>query len=220
MSKVSIAFDTVASTYDSWYLQPKGKQVFEAERDALEAFIPNTGVGIEIGAGTGIFTLSLSSFHRTIIALDLSGKMLSSAVKRGVPSILGGASNLPIRSNILDFSFMITAMEFIEDPSRAMADAHRVLKIGGSLVILFINRESPWGEQYRKMGENGDPIFSKARLYSVVEMEIFVKASPLKLIEIKGTLTTGPTDPDSGNQIVEPSNKAGVILVKALKTVR
>ena len=213
MSKVSIAFDTVASTYDSWYLQPKGKQVFEAERDALEAFIPNTGVGIEIGAGTGIFTLSLSSFHRTIIALDPD-------IPPSQERVVFGASNLPIRSNILDFSFMITAMEFIEDPSRAMADAHRVLKIGGSLVILFINRESPWGEQYRKMGENGDPIFSKARLYSVVEMEIFVKASPLKLIEIKGTLTTGPTDPDSGNQIVEPSNKAGVILVKALKTVR
>ena len=55
MSEVAKVFDKVASDYDDLVLQPKGRQVFDAESRAVDVMIPREGVGLEIGAGTGIF---------------------------------------------------------------------------------------------------------------------------------------------------------------------
>ena len=217
MRRSTKIFDDISSTYDSWYLQPKGKQVFDAERRALATLIPEDGVGLEIGGGTGIFTSSLTSLNRTVISLDISSGMLVSSMKRGVPSILGSAYDLPIRENCMDFTYMVTVIEFMEEPSRALIESKRILKRGCCLVILFINRESSWGEYYLKLGETGNSVFRTAHLYDSDMVESFLKSSNLKVLEVVGTLTTGPTDLDPGDDITIPSKKTGVILLKAVK---
>ena len=116
MSDKNEAFNAVAGTYDNWYMHPQGKQVFEAERGAVQHMIPTNGLGLEIGAGTGIFAESLTKFERTILCLDPSTMMLSKTRKRGLMCILGLADPLPIRENVLDFSYMVTVLEFLDSP--------------------------------------------------------------------------------------------------------
>jgi ubiquinone/menaquinone biosynthesis C-methylase UbiE len=58
MRKKVKAFDMVAEMYDNWYKHPQGKQVFIAERNAINFMIPSEGLGVEIGAGTGTFAQS------------------------------------------------------------------------------------------------------------------------------------------------------------------
>ncbi len=55
------AFNQVAASYDDWYNHPQGRQVFDAERKAVNHMIPATGLGLEIGAGTRAFAVSLTS---------------------------------------------------------------------------------------------------------------------------------------------------------------
>ena len=205
------AFDRSASGYDDWYREEKGRQVLEAESALVDALIPGDGVGLEIGAGTGVFAESLTNDNRIIVCIDLSVNMLTRARRRGLPCVLGSAESLPIRKGVLGFTYMITVMEFLPAPVKAFGEA---AKIGESLVVLFVNRDSSWGRFYAEMASKDDPIFRFAHLYSLEDVGAVAQAAGLTLVEAHGTLTTGPTDPAPGGNIVEPSPKAGVIAVK------
>ena len=67
MSDIIRAFDLVAGTYDDWYDHPQGRQVFDAELNAVGLHIPKEGIGLELGAGTGIFAEHLTGAGRIIV---------------------------------------------------------------------------------------------------------------------------------------------------------
>ncbi|MCX6648516.1 MAG: class I SAM-dependent methyltransferase [Candidatus Bathyarchaeota archaeon] len=217
MSDVVDAFDGAAHVYDDWYRTEKGGQVFRAERRIVDSLLPEFGVGVEIGAGTGVFSDALTEGGRLIVCLDLSREMLSRARRRGLPCVLGSADSMPFRRGSLGFAYMITVIEFLVTPNQALEEASRVTGKDAPIVVLFINRESPWGELYRAMAEKGDPIFSHAHLYSPEEVDEIGSHVGLRPAGMWGTLTKGPTSPDAGDEIVEPSAKTGVIAVKLVK---
>ena len=68
-----------------------------------------------------------------------------------------------------DFALMVTTICFVEDLGAAFREAARVLKPGGSLVVGFIDRDSPLGRQYAAR-KNRDPFYRHARFYSVEEV--------------------------------------------------
>jgi ubiquinone/menaquinone biosynthesis C-methylase UbiE len=99
------AFDQVADHYDDWYRHPQGRQVFEAELTALESLIPCSGVGLEVGAGTGAFAEILTGDERTIVCLDPSGAMLTRARERKIPAIMGVGERVPFTEAPLLLSY-------------------------------------------------------------------------------------------------------------------
>ncbi len=211
MSDAIRAFDRSAGGYDDWYREAKGRQVLEAERSLVNRMIPGEGIGLEIGAGTGIFAESLTKDDHIVICLDLSIGMLTKAKQRGLPCVLGSAEFLPIRMGILGFSYMITVLEFLPIPVRAFTEA---AKISSSLVVLFVNKDSSWGRLYSEMASHGDQIFRYANFYSLEDVIEISRASMLTFVESYGTLTTTPTDPGGGFEIVEPGPNTGVVAVK------
>lgn len=217
MSDSIKAFDKVAGSYDSWYAEAKGRQVFDAERRAVEMFVPEDGLGLEIGAGTGVFAESLAKASRPIVCLDASKEMLTQAKKRGAPTILGSAQSLPLRGGCLGFAYIITAAEFLTDPQGAFKEAYTALRADSPLIVLFINRASAWGELYRRMGEDGDPVFSHARLYSEDEMSDMLTSAGLRVSEKVGTLTSGPSEASECGEITAPGSGTGVIVIRAVK---
>jgi ubiquinone/menaquinone biosynthesis C-methylase UbiE len=57
--------------------------------------------------------------------------------------------------------------EFIEEPEKAIAEALRVLKKGGRLVVGMIHKEGYWGKKYLQKGlEHPDSVFAHAQFYS------------------------------------------------------
>jgi ubiquinone/menaquinone biosynthesis C-methylase UbiE len=210
------AFDQVAGFYDDWYSHPQGRQVFEAELSALKTLIPDKGLGLEVGAGTGVFAESLTTGGRKVICLDPSGSMLVKAKERKMPAIMGVGEHIPIASGAMDFAYMVTTLEFLEHPVVALRQVSEAMKKASPLTIMFINADSAWGSLYRQIGSKGDPVFRHARLRSFREVnEILVEASYVVLESI-GTLTTGPEEPDVGNELIDPGPGTGVVLVKAL----
>lgn len=209
------AFDQVAGFYDDWYSHPQGRKVFEAELRALGSLIPCSGLGLEVGAGTGVFAESLTDCDRTIICLDPSGAMLAKAKERKMPSIMGVGEHIPFTMGAVGFSYMATTLEFLENPVVALKQVRETTKKNGTLTIMFINADSAWGSLYRRIGAEGDPVFRHARLRSLSGVhEILVDAGYV-MQECVGTLTTGPEELDVGGELKEPGSETGVIVVRA-----
>jgi len=209
------AFDQVACYYDDWYSHLQGRQVFEAELSALESLIPGVGLGLEVGAGTGAFAERLTDEDRTIVCLDPSEAMLARARMRALPTVMAVGENLPVREASLGFAYMVTTLEFLDDPVAALRQIMTATRRSSSLTVLFINADSPWGRLYMQRASEGDPVFRHARLLGHGEaLGILAEAGYLPQKSV-GTLTTGPEEPEVGAGLKEPGPGTGVILVKA-----
>lgn len=208
------AFNIAASTYDDWYKHPQGIQIFNAEKNALDKILPEKGLGVEIGSGTGAFAEDLAKYNRAIICIDPSVGMTDRAKKRGLICILGVGDNLPLRKGIIDFIYMVTVIEFIPNPMSIFRETQEVAR-EGPLLILFINSESSWGDLYREIGRRGDPVFKHARLYTLDDVTKVLQKSNYKVTKSFGTLNSNPKDQRVNTELVDPSEKSGVILVKA-----
>ncbi len=210
------AFDQVAGFYDDWYSHPQGRQVFKAELKALESLIPDSGLGLEVGAGTGVFAESLTAENRKIICLDPSGAMLAKARERKMPAIMGVGEHIPVTERAVGFAYMVTTLEFLENPVVALKQVRETTKKDAPLTILFINADSTWGSLYRRIGVKGDPVFRYARLRSLSEVHEMLVEAGYVIQGCVGTLTTGPEELDVGGELKEPGPETGVIVVRAL----
>ena len=129
-------FDRDASTYDEWYATPLGRYADEAEtRCALKLFKVFRGMKIlDVGCGTGNFSLKLARKGCQVTGIDLSEKMLSLARKKakeeGLPVIfcLMDAADLQFRNETFDGVISMTSFEFMEEPEKTMKEMQRSLK--------------------------------------------------------------------------------------------
>jgi ubiquinone/menaquinone biosynthesis C-methylase UbiE len=126
--------------------------------------------------------------------------------------------NLPIKPISLDFAYMVTVLEFLSDPLKALKSIWDILKVNSSLVILLINKESSWGKKYSEQAKLGDPIFSHSRLYSLKEVFVMLKNSNYVPEELVGTVTSPPDKLGKKVELVEASSDTGVILIKGRKS--
>jgi ubiquinone/menaquinone biosynthesis C-methylase UbiE len=208
-------FDKASSFYDEWYEHPQGSQIFKAELKAIESMIPESGLGLEIGSGTGIFAEHLKNNYRTIICLDPSAEMLKKALERSLPCIISLGNRLPFRKNIFNFTYMVTVIEFLTEPENTISEIKYANE--GNLCILFINSDSSWGSFYQKIGWEGNLVFSKARLYQLSEVVKILDRGGYYINYKIGTLTSQPMSSDIGAELIKPSDRAGVIIINALE---
>jgi ubiquinone/menaquinone biosynthesis C-methylase UbiE len=208
-------FEKAASSYNEWYRKPMGVYAFQSELKGLESVIPHSGIGCDIGAGTGIFAKNLLREERIVLCLDLSSMMLKEAKKENLPSILAPIEALPLRTRSLDFAYMITVIEFLTNPIKALLSIRYALKHDAPLIIEFINRDSPWGEMYSKKAEEADPIFRNARLYTLKEICLLLDRAGYVTLDILGTLTSPPDKPSERIDLTSVGSNSGVIIIKA-----
>lgn len=211
-------FEKTADTYDDWYHKPIGSHAFQSELKGLEKLLPQTGIGVDIGAGTGIFAEHLTTDQRNIICIDPSQEMLKSANRRRLETIIAVSEALPIKPESIDFSYMVTVLEFLPEPSMTLESIRDTLKDDSPIVILFINKESSWGEKYSEEARRGDPVFSHAKIYKQEEVSTLLKDSSFEPEELIGTLTAPPDKPGREVELLPAGPETGVIFIKARKT--
>lgn len=135
-------FEAHHQRYEAWF--GKHESAYLSELLALRPFVPWEGRGLEIGVGSGRFAAPLG----VQVGLDPSGAMLAYAAARGIEVVEGAAEELPFADRSFDHALVVTTVCFVDSPADMLAEARRVLRPGGRLVIGFIDRESALGRDY------------------------------------------------------------------------
>jgi len=132
----------------------------------LRPFVPWEGNGLEIGVGSGRFAAPLG----IQLGLDPSPAMLVYAAACGIEVVKGVAEAMPFTDNRFDHALAMTTICFLDSVAKMLAEARRVLKSGGSLIIGFIDRESDMGQDY--LTHQAESVFYReASFYSADEVE-------------------------------------------------
>ncbi|HXG53228.1 MAG TPA: metalloregulator ArsR/SmtB family transcription factor [candidate division Zixibacteria bacterium] len=122
---------------------------------AIEKLLPRNLVLADVGCGTGSLTFELARFAQKVIAVDLSREMLRRARAiaeekhvRNVEFLYGDAADLPIASAGVDAAFCVMVLHFLEDPGRAVAELRRIVRPGGSVIVVdLVEHTQLWMRQ-------------------------------------------------------------------------
>ncbi len=171
-------FDAFAQHYDGWYQSELGSFVDKVQKQLIEeaAELKINEKVLDIGSGTGNYSLWLAQRGLEVTAIDQSKEMMNIAKKkaeeknRRIEWILENAQYLPFEDNSFDLVISVTAIEFMDNPTHVIQEAMRVLKPNGRLVIGVLTKESAWGDMYKKAAEDPMSIFAKAHLYTEEEI--------------------------------------------------
>ncbi len=148
--------DAAADEYDAkWGIdfgEVGQRQVLGKLRKALGHEPERVADALEIGAGTGYFTLNLTQLGliERATATDISPGMLASlrasarSLGLELATVVSDAERLPFEDESFDLVFGHAVLHHIPDIGRAFAEFHRVLRPGGT--IAFCGEPSRYGD--------------------------------------------------------------------------
>lgn len=129
-----------ANSYDRDGEYVVGKPILQAIEEKLLKEQP-LGNAIEFGCGTGYFTKAIARNVRHVVATDLSDMMLDVVKIR-----LKKFKNITIQkadceetffpAESFDSVFMVNLIHVVDDSSQCLQECHRILRNGGSLIVV------------------------------------------------------------------------------------
>jgi ubiquinone/menaquinone biosynthesis C-methylase UbiE len=148
---VALLYDWVARRYDAMKrFDPRFEEVF-LTRPALAALKGQpTPLVLDVATGTGripALLLAAPTFTGRLIGLDYSRKMLQEAARKvasypgRVALVWRDAMELPFPNASFDLVTCLEALEFMPRPEQALAEAIRVIRPGG---MLLVSRRRGW----------------------------------------------------------------------------
>lgn len=130
-------FTTSAGQWDKMRLDLFGRRA----DTALLGLLDEQWKVADLGSGTGAIAQAIAPFVSQVIAVDESSAMLSAARKRlhGVENVdirNGRLESLPLADGEVDVALLFLVLHYASEPARVIAEAVRVLKPGGRLLVL------------------------------------------------------------------------------------
>jgi ubiquinone/menaquinone biosynthesis C-methylase UbiE len=172
---------------------PRGSAAFFAAMDAyrldkapyLLSAIDFTGWGgrrvLEIGCGAGLDLMRFASGGASVTGVDISTSALELAreyfavAKRRAQLVQADGAALPFADQSFDLVYCHGVLPFAQDPVRIVAEAERVLRVGGEAILMAYNRHS-WmrllGIFGLRLGHGDAPgfkLYSRSEFRSLVE---------------------------------------------------
>jgi len=177
--KTRAYFDELAGKFGRHYLPGRS---WKGLAEMLLALMPPLVIA-DLGAGEGTFSQLLARRARRVIAIDNSEKMVDFgrelAVKNGVENLeyrLGDLEGVPIEDETVDLAFFSQALHHAQHPDRAAAEAFRILKPGGRVVVLDLLRHTH---------EEARELYADLWLgFSEVELARFLRTAGFRNIEM------------------------------------
>jgi len=169
--------EKIAESYDHWAETPQGRKAYGLEGKLLLKLGGLTvGEGVlEVGCGTGVHLDGFLREKVNVAGIDISPHMLRVARQRLGDRgrlCLGDAENLPFKEDSFDCVVLITTLEFIPHPDKAVREALRVSK--GKVLMGVLNKYSFLGIKRRLKGMFRPTIYNRARFYSIWELKKLV----------------------------------------------
>ena len=150
----ALEIDELAATYNSPI--PYKRFFYRRRFEAVMALLdPRPGERIlELGCGSGFYTKPLIESGAVVTASDLAANYVAQA-QQHVGALAGKATfrvedvqGLTFPDGQFDKILMTEVIEHVPAPERALAQAHRALRVGGILVVSTPSRFSPLNLAY------------------------------------------------------------------------
>lgn len=174
-------FEAHTERYEAWFEHHDAAYI--SELLALRPFVPLDGRGLEIGVGSGRFAAPLG----VQVGIDPSKAMLRLARDRGIQVFEGAAEDIPFENDSFDHALVVTTLCFVDSPKAMLAEARRVLRPAGTLVIGFIDRDSALGRHYESHREKS-VFYHDATFYAASEVQDLVIKSGFSVLSWAQTL--------------------------------
>ncbi len=132
-----ITFDEYSDIYDAWF--QRNETLLESElRLVAHVLGNNPGRTLSVGCGTGLFEQLLRNRYGISITegLEPSPAMAEIARKRGMTVIEAGAEKMPLEDAGYDTVMFNGSPGYIGDLNAAAAEAYRLLKAGGRILLI------------------------------------------------------------------------------------
>ena len=232
------SFDEHATKYDSWFIE--NEQVLASEVLLLRYCLGNPGRVLSIGCGSGLFEWLLRRDHDIEIAegIEPAAEMAEIARQRNMNALVAPAEELPHRAASFDTALMNGIGAYVDNLPRAFAEAHRVLKPSGQLVVADVPASSGYGMLYQlaaAVGTWADPRLAKiapAKPYPIefvgaaawrttAESAELVREAGFSELRYAQTLTVHPRfSNDAIEQPQEGFDRGGYVAICARKTTQ
>jgi len=193
MRGVSV-FDKYAQEYDHWF--EENERIYQAEIKALQRFIPLTGLGIEVGVGSGRFAIPFG----IKIGIDPSRSMVQLAKERSILVCQAWGEQLPFHDKQFDFALLVTVICFVDDVPVLLRETRRVLKTEGRLILGFIDRNSVLGKLYEGR-KDSSKFYREAHFYSVAEVADCTREVGFGNLQFCQTIFSLPSEAPKTEQI-------------------
>ena len=170
-------FDALAGRFGREYLPGRS---WQGLAEVLLRLMPEMVIA-DLGAGEGTFSQLLALRAKEVIAIDNSEKMVEFATQlarkhklKNLKFRVGDLESLPIADKEVDLAFFSQSLHHAEHPEKAVAEAARILKPGGRIAILDLQRHQ--FEEAREM-------YADVWLgFSEVELQKFLKRAGFRNI--------------------------------------
>jgi len=211
MAKIG-PFEKHADRYEEWFV--KNPFAYQSELQAIKVLLPLYGVGMEIGVGTGRFAALLG----IKLGVEPSEAMRKMASERGIEVIDGVAEDLPFENGRFHFALMVTTICFLDDIQAAFEEACRVLKPGGSLIVGFVDRESPLGQSYLRRAKQ-NVFYREATFYSLKEVVSYMKKSGFGRFAFTQTIFKDLEKIEAPEPVKEGYGEGSFVVVRGMKSL-
>ena len=139
-------FSALAEGYDSWYSSREGALYDRFEKTAALKYLPaqqNNKTLLDVGCGTGHWSVFFSECGFTVTGLDVSQRMIDiarSKSNRDITYFVADAHRLPFPDGAFDITSAITTLEFTRNPAGVIREMVRCTrKPGGTILIGVLN---------------------------------------------------------------------------------
>lgn len=182
MSSIQV-FNEHVNEYEKWY--DEYPEVYQSEilaiREQIEK-LPENLRGIEVGLGTGRFSKPLGIKE----GIEPSIPMAEIAAKRGIDIMNAVGERLPYGDLQFDFVLFVTICH-LNSIKESFAEAHRVLKRNGAIIIGFLDKERSIAMEYKERGRQSK-FFADAHFKRPDYIEKLLKNTGFRKVEFNQTL--------------------------------
>lgn len=192
---------TQAKMYDTMTRQHRMGEMKEQANEVIKHIKDGDSV-LEIASGAGYLSIELARLGEyKITGMDLSKDLVEIASRNAREASVeidfrqGNASRMPFDENAFNFIICVLAFKNFKEPVKALEEMYRVLKPGGTALIMDLNRKASMKATKtvaENMGLKGMMAYiagaiQKQGAYTRKEFETFISQTGFKEFVIKDT---------------------------------
>ena len=212
MTPRSEPFEQHQRRYEEWF--ERHGFAYRSELEAVRSLLPPARDSLEVGVGTARFAEPTG----IRFGVEPARAMADEAARRGVTVVRGTAERLPFADASFASVLMVTTVCFVDDLDAAFAEAKRVLRPGGALVVGFVDRESPLGRVYET--HRDESVFYRiATFYSTAEITRSLARAGMDEPTFAQTVFTFPWEMKAPDPVRPGHGEGSFVVVRASKPV-